>query len=67
MSMQQHVEISAQGYCPVCFALIVPGGMVVESEILSCPECRSLLVVDGREGSRLVLAEAPRIEEDWGE
>ena len=36
-------------------------------EILACPECRSLLVVEARQGGRMVLAEAPAIEEDWGE
>lgn len=67
MSLEQQLETAAQGYCPVCSVLVVPRETVVESEILACPECRSLLVVEARQGSRMVLAEAPTIEEDWGE
>ncbi|MGD0781775.1 MAG: lysine biosynthesis protein LysW [Candidatus Aminicenantales bacterium] len=67
MSMEQQLETVAQGYCPICSILVAPRGTVIENEILSCPECRSLLVVEARQGSRMVLAEAPTIEEDWGE
>lgn len=61
------IETTKRGECPVCAALIIPNSGIEETEILSCPECRSMLVVDGIEGNRLKLAEAPRIEEDWGE
>jgi Zn-finger nucleic acid-binding protein len=66
MSLEQ-LYTRPEGPCPVCSASVVPRGEVEETEILSCPECRSLLVVEGRERGRLVFAEAPRIEEDWGE
>ena len=61
------VGTAAAGECPVCAAWLTPAGPVEESEILTCRECRSTLVVDRRIGSTLVLGEAPRIEEDWGE
>jgi len=66
MSMEQ-MEMIARGECPVCAALIVPSAGIEETEILRCPECQSMLVVDGFEGGGLILSEAPRIEEDWGE
>ena len=66
MSME-HLEILYRGTCPVCAADVVPASRLEESELLPCPECRTMLVVDGTEGNRLILNEAPRIEEDWGE
>jgi hypothetical protein len=67
MSLEIQQETAARGYCPVCSVLVAPHGTVVESEILACPECRSLLVVEARQGGRMVLAQAPVIEEDWGQ
>jgi len=61
------LETATRGECPICVALIIPAVGVEETEILACPECRSMLVVDSIAGNRLILAEAPRIEEDWGE
>jgi lysine biosynthesis protein LysW len=66
MSMEQ-LEILYRGTCPVCSADVVPAARLEESELLPCPECRTMLVVDGTAGDRLVLNEAPQIEEDWGE
>ena len=66
MSMER-IEIAVRGFCPVCTALVSPATGPERSEILPCPECQSMLVVEGWDGSRLLLAEAPRIEEDWGE
>jgi lysine biosynthesis protein LysW len=63
----EHLEILARGTCPVCAASVVPAARVEEAELLPCPECRCVLVVDGVEANRLVLSEAPQIEEDWGE
>ena len=63
----QTVEAAACGECPICAAWISPAGPVEETKILTCGECRSALVVDRREGATLILGEAPRIEEDWGE
>ena len=66
MSTEQ-TEMIARGDCPMCAALITPSAGVEETEILRCPECQSMLVVDEIKGYRLSLSEAPRIEEDWGE
>ncbi|MGA2586118.1 MAG: lysine biosynthesis protein LysW [Candidatus Aminicenantales bacterium] len=66
MSLEK-IEMTARGECPVCAAFVFSASSVEETEILACPECRTMLVVDGVEGSRLRLSEAPQIEEDWGE
>ena len=60
-------ETAASGECPVCAARLFRPLSIEETEILTCDECRSALVVDRRVGGRLVLGEAPRIEEDWGQ
>lgn len=55
------------GNCPVCDASIIPLEEVEECEILSCPDCKSSLVVECIKNSNLVLEQAPQMEEDWGE
>jgi lysine biosynthesis protein LysW len=55
------------GECPVCEALVVSAPGVEESEVISCPDCQSLLVVDAVQENSLTLEEAPLMEEDWGE
>ncbi len=37
------------------------------SEIVSCPECGSQLVVSQISDDSLSFEEAPEVEEDWGE
>lgn len=59
------MDLSAN--CPVCDASVAPEEEVEESEILSCPDCQSMLVVDCVESDAFQLTEAPEIEEDWGE
>jgi lysine biosynthesis protein LysW len=66
MSMER-LEIEAHGFCPVCSAVVNPASRLERSEVVPCPECQSLLVVEGWDGPRLVFGEAPRAEEDWGE
>jgi len=66
MSMQQ-IEATVQGTCPVCAGMITLPGSLVETEILACPECQSMLVMEGFRGGSAVVSEAPQIEEDWGE
>jgi len=63
----ERIEMVRQGDCPVCAAIIIPQGNVEETEIVSCPECQTRLVVERLEGSRAIFSEAPQIEEDWGE
>lgn len=53
--------------CPVCDAAVaVPQGSVV-SEVMSCPDCGTRLVIQKIEGANAVLGEAPAVEEDWGQ
>jgi hypothetical protein len=67
MSMERLETAAPRGTCPVCAAVFTPRGPVEDTEILPCPECQTMLVVERREGSWILLGEAPQIEEDWGE
>ena len=51
--------------CPVCGGTVNLGDDTVEGELITCAECGSELEVTGV--NPLVLAEAPKEEEDWGE
>lgn len=53
--------------CPVCDAVIELPADTEETEIITCPECENRLVVELIKDERLILGEAPEIEEDWGE
>lgn len=56
-----------KGICPVCEGELKANKDVQISEILSCPDCNSLLVVDYIEDHTINLKKAPQIEEDWGQ
>jgi len=66
MSMER-MAMHDYGDCPLCLSQVFPGAQEEEIGILACPKCRSMLVVQGRQGHRLILDEAPRIGEEWGE
>jgi len=56
-----------QATCPVCEASVeVPEG-TVESEVITCTDCSTQLVVDKISSEGAEVSEAPDIEEDWGE
>ena len=55
-----------KGNCPVCDAAVQAAGAEV-SEIITCPDCKSRLVVKNVSETGVTLGEAPQIEEDWGE
>lgn len=59
--------MNLNGACPICDTGLNLKEDVLISEILSCPDCNSLLVVDSIEDHRLVLKQAPQLEEDWGQ
>jgi alpha-aminoadipate carrier protein LysW len=54
-----------QAPCPTCETEVTMPEPVVAGEIVECGQCRSELEVLTVEP--LVLAQAPEIEEDWGE
>ena len=58
------VQNTAAPECTECAAAI-PAVPTLPGEILDCPECGAELEV--RSLQPLVLALAPRVEEDWGE
>ncbi len=55
------------GSCTVCDAAISIGPGTQVTEILSCTDCRTRLVVEKIEGEQVTLAQAPAVEEDWGQ
>ena len=55
------------GICPICDAQVTVAPDVTESEVVSCAECKTRLVVDKVAGKTISLSKAPEVEEDWGE
>lgn len=53
--------------CPICDTEVTLEKDTEESEIISCPDCRSRLVVTSLKNNTATLKEAPQVEEDWGE
>ena len=53
--------------CPICDARVTLPKGTEESEIISCTECHTKLVVAKIESKTATLEEAPKVEEDWGE
>lgn len=57
-----------QNTCPVCDAKLNLSADLVESEVFECADChRKIVVVKLSKEKGLILAEAPAVEEDWGE
>lgn len=65
MSLMKAEE--SRGICPVCEGRVAAPGPLVAAEIVPCPECQSMLVVERLSEGLPVFGEAPRVEEDWGE
>jgi lysine biosynthesis protein LysW len=59
--------MSLAANCPVCGTDLTLAEDIQVSELLSCPDCQTLLVVDMVEDHTAALREAPAIEEDWGQ
>lgn len=53
--------------CPICDGQVTLPEKTEESEIISCSECHTKLVVAKIENKAATLQEAPKVEEDWGE
>lgn len=53
--------------CPICDARVSLAANTEVSEIVSCTDCQSRLVVAGVSGGSAILQQAPAVEEDWGE
>lgn len=52
--------------CPICDADLSLAKDVLVSEVLECNDCHRKIVVKSI-GKKIVLEEAPTVEEDWGE
>ncbi len=59
--------MSIKGLCPVCEATLEIKEDTEVSELLFCPECQTLLVVEDVQERQAQLGQAPVIEEDWGQ
>jgi len=53
--------------CNVCGASVTLPENVEVSEIITCNDCHSRLVVKKIEADSVTLNEAPQVEEDWGQ
>ena len=53
--------------CIVCDATVSIPGDAQESEVITCSDCKSRLVVEKIDGKKVILGKAPDVEEDWGE
>lgn len=53
--------------CPICDSNLKFSGNLLESEVLECMDCKRKLVVKSIGKKGITLAEAPAVEEDWGE
>jgi alpha-aminoadipate carrier protein LysW len=58
-------KIMADVTCVVCEGTVSVASDVLEGELLLCPDCGTELEVVGI--SPLQVAEAPEVQEDWGE
>ena len=52
--------------CPICDGQFTLSGIEL-SEIVSCNECKSRLVIKSIKSDQVQLAEAPAVEEDCGQ
>jgi len=53
--------------CIICDADVSFPKDVEESEVITCSDCKSRLVVEKIDRKKVILAKAPDVEEDWGE
>ena len=53
--------------CPICDATVTLQNNVEVSEVINCADCGSRVVVESIASHTVLLAQAPNIEEDWGE
>lgn len=51
--------------CVICGATITLGQDSLKGELVECPDCGTELEIVGTDPIK--LAEAPTVEEDWGE
>lgn len=53
--------------CPICDVQVDIPADTEESEILTCSDCNMKLVVSKICKNKVILEEAPEVEEDWGQ
>lgn len=59
--------IKQNAFCTTCDAVLNIPKDVEISEIITCSECHTRLVVQEIKEDKVIIDEAPQIEEDWGE
>jgi len=53
--------------CPVCDSHFNIDDEIEIDEVIACGDCASRLVVEEIKDGKVILKEAPVVEEDWGE
>lgn len=53
--------------CPICAETISIPENTETSEIIQCTSCNNRIVVTSIKENKVILGEAPKIEEDWGQ
>ncbi|HLB60184.1 MAG TPA: lysine biosynthesis protein LysW [Patescibacteria group bacterium] len=61
------IIVTMKAICPICDAPVTLSNDVEPSEVVTCKECSSRLVVESIDKQSVTLIQAPDIEEDWGE
>jgi hypothetical protein len=67
MNTPSEPSTQASGNCAVCDLTILLGAGTRETEVITCTDCKTRLVVEKIEGEHATLAQAPAVEEDWGQ
>lgn len=55
------------GTCAICDLTITLGPGTQVTEVITCTDCKTRLVVEKIEGDQVTLTQAPAVEEDWGQ
>lgn len=53
--------------CPICDVSLKLSADLVESEVIECKDCHRKIVLESLSKGKVLLKEAPQVEEDWGE
>lgn len=53
--------------CPTCDAGVALSADAEVSEVITCLDCKSKLVLESLNQDKATLGVAPKVEEDWGE
>lgn len=67
MNTPSEPSAQASGNCAVCDLPITLAPGTRATEVITCTDCKTRLVVEKVEGVNATLVQAPAVEEDWGQ